>query len=590
MKCSRCERSSNTVTVTCDKCQLLLCSDCLPIGANQCNECSEEAEKGPGGGAPPISELNSVLAQLLLSTEFHGIISNIVKMAIQDDRALSEAQGEKSPPPPTSNGHNGSTPIHRNSGAISKIASFGDSSQFESVGKSGDHSDKFDNSSGRNNDTLFRNNVNKPDETLVFEKSMALKKIEESIRLEPITKEQRAYRVNNTELPPFSGDGCDWWLFFVAYKESTKLCNFSALENLKRLQQALAGRAKEKVAHLLNMPHKVDKIMSILKNEFTRPQILMQNAVHLSEEVPQLQKDLSNAAAFYVAVERVRNVWDLVQGRYSDTLVLQNMEGRLSTQVARDWIHETPKDDGDVQKFFTFVEKIYEESHRLQHLKRSDLVAGQQHGLMNDCKTDDQEDWHCQMNCGNLHQHGLAECGGFKAASMATRWAVVKQQHRCFNCLQKNHLVQRCSKQQQCRVSGCWMKHHPLLHYETSAPVNEVVQVARVGAARTLFRVVPVVVSSCGRSVSTYALLDPASSVTMMDAGLAKQLGVSGVQREIPVAWTDGKNHQMKTERVGVSISSPRGGKVYKIEAQTKAGMNLPSPCCSSGRTTYSYC
>lgn len=97
MKCSRCERSSNTVTVTCDKCQLLLCSDCLPIGANQCNECSEEAEKGPGGGAPPISELNSVLAQLLLSTEFHGIISNIVKMAIQDDRALSEAQGEKSP-------------------------------------------------------------------------------------------------------------------------------------------------------------------------------------------------------------------------------------------------------------------------------------------------------------------------------------------------------------------------------------------------------------------------------------------------------------------------------------------------------------
>lgn len=89
----------------------------------------------------------------------------------------------------------------------------------------------------------------------------------------------------------------------MAYTESTKKCNFTPLENMKRLRDALSGRAREKVAHLLSMPHKVDKIISILKSKFTRPQILMQSAVQLSEAIPYLKNDLSNAAEFYVAVE-----------------------------------------------------------------------------------------------------------------------------------------------------------------------------------------------------------------------------------------------------------------------------------------------
>lgn len=142
----------------------------------------------------------------------------------------------------------------------------------------------------------------------------------------------------------------------------------------------------------------MDKIISILKSEFTRPQILMQSAVQLSEAIPYLKNDLSNAAEFYVAVEKVRNVWDLVQGKFSETIVLHNMEGRLPTQVARDWIRETPEEDADIQKFFTFVEGIYEEWHRLQHVKR---------------------------------------------------------QRRCYNCLLRHHVVHTCPREQLCQASGC---------------------------------------------------------------------------------------------------------------------------------------
>lgn len=579
MKCARCDKSSETVSLACVTCQLRQCSDCLPIGAPQCNECSE----GATGGSPPVPALNSVLAELLLAPEFHAAMHSIVRSAMCADRAILEGQGEKSPQPPQSTGHNGSTPIRTNTGAISKTAPF-----LDSDSKSGGHdqSNEFDNFTSRHaNDTtghdIDNHNVNNSTGTFVFEKSMALKEIERSIRLEPITKEQRAYRVNNTQLPAFAGDGCDWWMFYVAFTESTRLCNFSALENLKRLQDALSGRAKEKVGHLLRMPHKVDKIIAILKNEFTRPQVLMQNAVHLAEAVPILKDDLSNAAAFYVAVEKVRNVWDLIQGKYSDTLVLQVMEGRLSTMVARDWIHETPEDEADVQRFFAFVEKIYEESHRLQHLQRPNPASGRQQQqrqqvLVNAAGQGGLATFQCLMNCGKSTYHGLGDCEAFTAASLETRWAIVKQQKRCYNCLQRRHVVHTCQKNQQCRVAGCGLKHHPLLHFQVQQLEDEMIAVARAGVTHTLFRVVPVIVSSGNKSLSTYALMDTASSVTMMDAGLAKEMGLSGVASVMPIAWTDGKSRPVKTEKVHLTISSHCGAASFQIQAQTMAGMNLP--------------
>lgn len=158
MKCALCDKSSETVSLACVTCQLRQCSDCLPIGAPQCNECSE----GATGGSPPVPALNSVLAELLLAPEFHAAMHSIVRSAMCADRAILEGQGEKSPQPPQSTGHNGSTPIRTNTGAISKTAPF-----LDSDSKSGGHdqSNEFDNFTSRHaNDTtghdIDNHNVN----------------------------------------------------------------------------------------------------------------------------------------------------------------------------------------------------------------------------------------------------------------------------------------------------------------------------------------------------------------------------------------------------------------------------------------------
>lgn len=111
-----------------------------------------------------------------------------------------------------------------------------------------------------------------------------------------------------------------------------------------------------------------------------------------------------------------------------------------------------------------------------------------------------------------------------------------------------------------------------------SRPAEELVAVARAraGVTNTLFRVVPVVVSSGNKSISTFALMDTASSVTMVDTRLARELGLCGTARVMPVAWTDGKSRLVKTERVHLTISSHCGANSFQIGAQTVSDMNLP--------------
>lgn len=101
---------------------------------------------------------------------------------------------------------------------------------------------------------------------------------------------------------------------------------------------------------------------------------------------------------------------------------------------------------------------------------------------------------------------------------------------------------------------------------------------ASARVTQTMFRVVPVVVSAGahGPSIQTHALMDTASSVTLIDEGLANDLGLSGVRTEMAIAWTDGKSRPMTTEQVSLTISSRCGQSEFAIKAQTMKGMDLP--------------
>ncbi|XP_039448429.1 uncharacterized protein LOC120427614 [Culex pipiens pallens] len=69
-------------------------------------------------------------------------------------------------------------------------------------------------------------------------------------------------------------------------------------------------------------------------------------------------------------------------------------------------------------------------------------------------------DVECEL-CGGSHAN--FRCGSFRGMSVAERWAKIRDERMCFNCLRKGHRVESCPSERTCK---CGQKHNSLLHYE----------------------------------------------------------------------------------------------------------------------------
>uniref|UniRef100_A0A1I8M3T8 Uncharacterized protein n=1 Tax=Musca domestica TaxID=7370 RepID=A0A1I8M3T8_MUSDO len=81
------------------------------------------------------------------------------------------------------------------------------------------------------------------------------------------------------DLPEFNGQPEQWPMFAVSFKETTRMYNYTKLENLTRLQKALKGEAMAKVEAYLIHPESVDQVMSTLEFHFGRPQIMIRSQI-----------------------------------------------------------------------------------------------------------------------------------------------------------------------------------------------------------------------------------------------------------------------------------------------------------------------
>ena len=164
--------------------------------------------------------------------------------------------------------------------------------------------------------------------------------------------------------------------------------------------------------------------------------------------------------------------------------------------------------------------------------------------------------------------HGTDECRHLLAKSVQDRWSWVKQQERCFSCLKKNHTSKECRVRKECPEDGCMASHHPLLHRPKAQSVNTQPQAQSVkevhvhsmasitGQPKVLLRIVPLTLHGPDGQINTHALLDDGSTVTLLDAALAKELGIVGKADPISLRWTDGSiQEDQESQEVVISVS-----------------------------------
>ena len=64
----------------------------------------------------------------------------------------------------------------------------------------------------------------------------------------------------------------------------------------------------------------------------------------------------------------------------------------------------------------------------------------------------------------NSTSHALHECKKFKELPIVEKRKLVEEHKLCLSCLLPGHRLNKCNAKSRCKVDGCDMRHHTLVH------------------------------------------------------------------------------------------------------------------------------
>lgn len=179
----------------------------------------------------------------------------------------------------------------------------------------------------------------------------------------------------------------------------------------------------------------------------------------------------------------------------------------------------------------------------------------------------------------------------FLQLSVGDRCDRAKEMRVCYCCLKKGHQVRSCYSRKRCGVNGCTQAHHPILHNPQSKTLNaseeqhNIVQRSQRSchtddgiSQHVLFQILPVKLYANGIVKSTYAFCDDGANVSIIDRGLAKELGLRGKRETLELQWLNDVKKSEQSEVVDVTISGEDLNAVKYKMSKVYVSSNLSLP------------
>ena len=181
--------------------------------------------------------------------------------------------------------------------------------------------------------------------------------------------------------------------------------------------------------------------------------------------------------------------------------------------------------------------------------------------------------------------HKIWKCPLYRNMSVNDRYAAVRKQRLCYECLGKGHAIKDC-KVNACGISGCIKKHKRLLYSENQ--MDEGNRAVNVNAATIkqsnkvtrFLQIVPVSIQSGGNKLNFYDFLDSGATVLFIDQSVQEKVRAQGTDMTLNIVSIHGTK-DLKTEKVPLKIKGLHSN-VHSIEA-------FANPSISLGNTNYDY-
>ncbi|XP_049886650.1 uncharacterized protein LOC126381173 [Pectinophora gossypiella] len=420
------------------------------------------------------------------------------------------------------------------------------------------------------------------------------------------------------ELPTFSGAATEWLPFKAAMRDSTAMYKYSDYENLARLRNCLRGKAQETVAALLYSATSPDEIMRTLEQCFGRPEMLIERAM---EDIKKLPKSGTSAGELNTLAVKLKNIVCVLggvdeRGYLRNPMLTREVIEKLSPHLKSRWYdfayeHGDPS-EAEIATLSRFLEREADRAMRFsyatspQSLKETfnnqEKKSFSRERPRKDVKvyattetptapTVEREKEAVTKRClccgGN---HDVPDCKKYKRMTVNERWQWVKEEKICFKCINGKHRRFTC-KAKRCGIENCLLPHHSTLHMDTSPaaatqpkspPVNEEnvlsASATTSGPAKVLLKVCPVEIRvPGGPSLKRYALLDEGATITLMDEGLANDLGARGHVSPLHIHGATASQKETQSRVVKIEVRGQHEEQFHDITAHTVKQLTIGS-------------
>ena len=414
------------------------------------------------------------------------------------------------------------------------------------------------------------------------------------------------------EIPKFSGDPGRWLEFITKFHDLVHTeVMLNGIRKASLLFQHLTGEARRATTGLsTNWKGYVTALKrikylfgdvsvvasTVIKRISQGATIRSDNGNHLS----QFLYDISDAI---IALGQLGNDADL---RSSEVLNLT--AGRLSKPLRLKWGEHVSrlKARGRKPDLLDFEKWLRDRIISLREVgvfegneTKTDAAKGSSgfNGMINKRETDCRV---CQKGT-----HSLTKCDVYQSLDAEKRFARVSEMKLCFNCLGKTHRSRECKSRYKCYVNACGKKHHSSLHgYFTKGSGASSSEKQREGArhnedkvekdsfngildrdeSEMYLQIVPVILrSNEGKEVSTYALLDTGSHVTLVREDIASKLDLPGKSRSLNIGTIKELPKRVRVKAVSLSVVSKLDGRQVHVKnafSMPKAEFRMPSQPC----------
>ena len=384
-----------------------------------------------------------------------------------------------------------------------------------------------------------------------------------------------------TDLPSFSGDSRQWGSFITQYRKSTELCGLSNDENLQRLLKCLHGKAMELVAPMLIIPENVPMVIKTLEMTFGRPELVIKTMITDLKAIPSIREGKPDTIISFA--NHVQNLVVTMENlncsaHLTNPSLLEDLTLKLTPALQMSWCATLTDRCPNLSDFSCFLKGLSAAACRMpitpyvndksteNKWSKKPVLTARSHQKVKNCLR-------CQQS-----GHGVDTCETFSSDDQDERWKFASANRLCFSCLKFGHHTSNCMKKKRCETDGCQKYHHQLLH--KADPIFVGHKSLRSAIKEVLLRIIPIKLSGPKAEISTFALIDDGSVVTMIEASLAKTLGLKGRRSPLCIGWTNQvEREDNDSEVVSVKISGLNSGAktftLYNVRTMTE--LCLPS-------------